>query len=103
MSLMDHRPMSLMDERRAQLYPGLTEAQIARIAALGRRRRVRRGEILFEQRQVNRPFFVVLSGLIEVVQATAFGERPFSKIEEGHFTGEFDMLTGRPSLYSGRV
>src|SRR5262245_27120338 len=44
--------MSLMEERRAQMYPSLTEAQIARIAALGTRRRVGRGEILFEQRQV---------------------------------------------------
>ncbi len=46
--------MSLMEERRAQLYPRLGDAQVARIAALGVRRRVARGEILFEQRQVHR-------------------------------------------------
>src|SRR6516225_778038 len=70
-------PMSLMEERRAQMYPRLTDAQIARVAALGKRRRVVRDEILFEQRQVHRPFFVVLSGVVNVVQATADGERLF--------------------------
>jgi thioredoxin reductase (NADPH) len=95
--------MSLMEERRAQMYPRLTDAQIARVAALGKRRRVVRDEILFEQRQVHRPFFVVLSGVVNVVQATADGERLFHEIEAGYFTGEFDMLTGRPSLYTGRV
>src|SRR5262249_3294324 len=96
-------PMSLMDERREQMDPRLTEAQMARIAAVGTRRRVGRGEILFEQRQVHRPFFVVLSGTIEVLQVTEEGDRPFRKIDGAHFTGEFDMLTGRPSLYRGRV
>ena len=95
--------MGLMEERRAQMYPSLTEAQLARVARLGTRRRIKRGDILFEQRQVQRPFFVVLSGSIEIIQAGADGERPFRLIEAAHFTGEFDMLTGRPSLYGGRV
>jgi thioredoxin reductase (NADPH) len=88
--------MSVLEDRRAQLLPRLGDAQIERITAIGTRRRVRRGEILFEKGQIHRPWFVVLSGSIE-----AAGRGTFPPIGAGHFTGEFDLLTGRPSLHRG--
>jgi thioredoxin reductase (NADPH) len=45
----------------------------------------------------------VISGAIDVLQPVEEGERPFNRLEGGHFSGEFDMLTGRPSLYRGLV
>jgi CRP-like cAMP-binding protein len=56
---------SLTAERRELLFPTLSAAQIERIAAHGKRRRVSAGEILVEQGDQNLPFFVVISGAIE--------------------------------------
>jgi thioredoxin reductase (NADPH) len=95
--------MSLMDERRAQMFPRLADAQIARIATHGQRRKVRRGEILFEARELHRRFYVVLSGRIEILGSAEEGERQILIIEPAQFTGEFDLITGRPSLHRGRV
>ncbi|HZS40308.1 MAG TPA: FAD-dependent oxidoreductase [Polyangia bacterium] len=95
--------MSLIEERRAQMFPRLSEAQLARVAAHGARRRVRRGEILFEQGEVNRRFFVVLSGAVEIVQVVEGGERSVALHRAAEFTGEVDLLSGRPSLLRGRA
>jgi thioredoxin reductase (NADPH) len=97
--------MSLVDERRAQMFPRLADAQIARITAHGARRRVQRGEILFEQGQINRHFFVVLAGTLQIVQILdgGRGEREIVLHGPAEFTGETDLLTGRPSMVSGRM
>src|SRR5262249_44981281 len=95
--------MSPIDERRAQMFPPLSGAQVARIPVHGARRQVRRGEILFEQGDINRCFFVVLSGSVEIVQPIESGERTIVVHGPSEFTGEVDMLTGRPSLMRGRV
>jgi thioredoxin reductase (NADPH) len=88
--------MSVLEDRRAQLLPRLNDAQIERIAAIGTRRHIRRGDVLFKEEQIHRPWFVVLSGGIEAV-----GRGAFPPIGPGNFTGEFDLLTGRPSLHRG--
>jgi thioredoxin reductase (NADPH) len=92
--------MSLIEERRAQMLPRLSAAQIERIAPYGSRRAIHRGEVLFEKGQVHRPFFVVLSGSVLPVDPGDSAEH-FPPLEAGSFTGEFDLLTGRPSLHRG--
>jgi CRP-like cAMP-binding protein len=89
--------MSVLEDRRAQLLPRLTDAQIARTAAHGTRRPIHRGETLYEKGQVHRPFFVVLSGSIGTFGYGSEGDR-FPPLEPGNFTGEFDHLTGRASI-----
>ncbi|MGH9482584.1 MAG: FAD-dependent oxidoreductase, partial [Terriglobales bacterium] len=51
-----------------QAFPQLSEAQIGRIRPLGRLRRADQGEILFEAGATEVPFFVLLSGSVEIVQ-----------------------------------
>src|SRR5262249_35822228 len=92
--------MGLKDERRAQLFPRLSSEQIHRIASHGKRRRTRTGDILFERGEVNRPFFVVLAGTVEV---RATGDQQVVVHGAGEFTGELDMLIGHPSLLRGEV
>ena len=58
-----------------QAFPVLTAAQIDRIRPLGRLRNVQRGEILFEPNDTAVPFFVLLSGSMEIVQPGLDGER----------------------------
>jgi thioredoxin reductase (NADPH) len=95
-------PPSALDAR-TQAFPVLTPEQIARIRPLGRLRRVQRGEILFEPGDTGVPFFVLLSGSMEIVQPALDGERPIATHAPGGFTGEITMISGQRCLVRGRV
>jgi thioredoxin reductase (NADPH) len=99
----DPRPKFDSAARRAQMFPQLSDAQIARIARVGTRRDVPAGAVLFEQGDLSTPFFVVLDGEIEVVHPTNSGESAITVHEAGGFTGETTMLTGRRTLVRGRM
>lgn len=89
---------------RTQTFPILTTAQIDRIRSLGKLRRVTAGEILFEPGDMDVPFFVLLSGAMEIVQPDLSGERPIATHgRRGEFTGEMTMISGRRCLVRGRV
>jgi CRP-like cAMP-binding protein len=60
-----------------RLFPTLTEAQIHRIAAHGRRRQTTKGEVLVEIGDTA-PFFVVVRGAIQVLSPTAGRRRSSS-------------------------
>jgi len=89
-------------ERREQLFPKLADAQIERIASVGRKRKVAKGEMLINQGDVA-PFFLVISGRLDIIQPTEQGELPIVQHKPGEFTGELNMLTGRRSLVCARM
>jgi thioredoxin reductase (NADPH) len=93
---------TLSPERREQLFPKLAAPQVERIAALGRKRKVAKGEMLIKQGDVA-PFFVVTSGRLDIIQPTDQGELTIVQHEPGQFTGELNMLTGRRSLVCARM
>src|SRR5215831_10375711 len=95
-------PPSALDAR-TQAFPTLTAAQIDRIRPLGRVRPVERGEILFEPGDEGIPFFVMLSGSMEIVQPVLDGERQIATHDPGEFTGEITMISGQRCLVRGRV
>ncbi|MGB8988436.1 MAG: cyclic nucleotide-binding domain-containing protein, partial [Candidatus Sulfotelmatobacter sp.] len=80
---------------RGEAFPTLTAEQIDRIRAVSKVRKVKVGEILFEPGDSNVPFFVLLSGSLEIVQPGLHGERPIVTHEAGGFTGEMTMISGR--------
>jgi thioredoxin reductase (NADPH) len=86
-----------------RLFPTLTPEQIARIALHGRPRAIALGDVLVEVGQRPVPFFVVLSGVIEVSRPSAETETLIVAQRAGHFTGEGSMLTGRRALTRIRV
>jgi len=88
---------------RTQAFPVLTPAQIDRIRPGGNVRRVEKGEILFEPGDTVVPFFVLLSGSMEIVQPGLNGEIPIATHGPGEFTGEMTMISGRRVLVRGRV
>ncbi|MGB6429241.1 MAG: FAD-dependent oxidoreductase [Candidatus Acidiferrales bacterium] len=90
-------------DARTQAFPILTPAQIARIRPSGKVRPVAKGEILFEPGDQNLPFFVLLSGAMEIVQPDFAGERPVATHVPGEFTGEMSMISGHRCLVRGRV
>jgi thioredoxin reductase (NADPH) len=87
----------------SEMFPQLTPAQIERVAAHGHLRRMRRGEVLVEVGQLSVPFFVVVSGQIQVVRRSAGLESIVTAHAHGHFTGEVTMLSGRPAIVHIRV
>jgi len=89
--------------RKAQMFPQLTAAQIARLDAPGSHRRLTQGEILSEPGDRRRPMLVVLSGSIEVVQPGMNGEVLVVVHTAGSFTGEMSILQGVGSLVRARV
>jgi thioredoxin reductase (NADPH) len=100
---MSSSPIPSALDARTQAFPTLTAAQISRIRPFGKLRRVEAGEILFEPEHTDVPFFVLLSGKIEIVQPDLTGERPIATHDPGEFTGEMTMISGRRSLVRGRV
>ena len=88
---------------RGEAFPLLTEEQISRIRPLSKVRNVEGGEILFEPGDSDVPFFVLLSGTLEILQPDLRGERLIVRHEVGSFTGEITMISGRRCLVRGRV
>ena len=80
------------------IYPTLTPAQLGRIAAHGRRRRVEAGEVLVQAGEQTARLFVVVAGRIDVVRPSAAGDEVVVAFGPGMFTGEVTMLSGRPGL-----
>jgi len=89
-------------ERRAQMFPRLTEAQLERVVHYGTRRKVRTGEVLFQQGDEGVHFFVVLQGALDIVHPEGAGERLIVRHQTGEFSGETTMLSGRRALATAR-
>ena len=92
-----------LSTRVEQMFPTLTPAQIERIAARGRRRTVRPGEVLLEPNEQTAHFFAVATGQIEVVRDRCGEEELVAVLPPGQFTGEINMLSGRRGFVRVRV
>ena len=94
---------ALSTEDVERLFPRLTPAQIARLAVHGRRRATTGGEVLMEVAQHDVPFFVVVSGALEIVRPSTGADTIIVTAHAGQFSGETNMITGRRSLVRIRV
>src|SRR5580658_10401878 len=90
-------------DARTQAFPVLTPAQIDRIRPSAHVRTVQPGDILFAPGDTAVPFFVLLSGSMEIVQPSLQGERSVATHVPGEFTGEMMMISGQKCLVLGRV
>jgi thioredoxin reductase (NADPH) len=86
-----------------RMFPTLTPAQIIRTAAHGRVRPIRREEVLIEAGERVVPFFVVLTGQVEIVRPSGSTEELVAVHGAGQFSGEVNMLSGRPALLRARA
>lgn len=86
-----------------QVFPKLTREQLARVAAHGRRRPTRSGEILASAGHQAESFFAVTAGSLEFVRASKDGEEVIVVLRPGQFTGEINLLSGRQMLVSHRI
>jgi thioredoxin reductase (NADPH) len=95
--------LPLTSSRIEKIFPKLTPEQINRIAAHGRTRPVQPGELLIEQGDTSVPFFVVITGEVEIVRPFGPHETLVTVHGPGEFTGEVNMLSGRRSLVRARA
>src|SRR6476620_1120853 len=97
------RGLPLTKSQREKIFPKLTSVQIDRIATRGHVRSMEEGEVLYEQGHRAAPFFVVISGELEIVRPSVPAETLITNYESGQFTGEVGTLSGRRSLFRVRA
>src|SRR5215831_9229898 len=95
--------LPLTSSRIEQIFPILTPAQINRIAVHGQMRAIEPGKVLVEQGDSTVPFFVVVSGELEIVRPSGAAEPLVTIHGPGQFTGEVNMLSGRRTLVRMRA
>ncbi len=78
-----------------RLFPRLTDAQVARIAARGTRRATARGDVLISPGDRHVPFFVVVRGALQVSDT---GGAVIVTHGPGQFSGESSMIAGRRAI-----
>jgi thioredoxin reductase (NADPH) len=88
------------DDRR---FPTLTPQQVSRLASHGRRRETAGGELLVEVGEPVVPFFVVLSGELQVVRLTESGETLIVSHQPGQFSGDVSIVSRRRAVARVRV
>src|SRR5580700_4252597 len=93
----------VVPERRQQMFPKLSGAQLERVARYGSRRHVSAGEILFDQGASSLGIHVVLGGALEIVRPGLAGDELITVHHAGEFTGEVNVLAGRRALVRGRM
>jgi thioredoxin reductase (NADPH) len=98
-----HRGLPLVSSLFEQIFPTLTPAQIRRIAPHGDMRTMESGQVLIEQGDRNVPFFVVVSGEVEIVRPSGGVETLITVHGPGQFTGEVNNLSGRPAVVRMRA
>jgi thioredoxin reductase (NADPH) len=99
---------TLLEQRRAQMFPKLTAAQLARLERQGICLQTHAGEILLELGEIPRGVFVVAAGSVEALvppsatQAESTYELLYL-LTPGDFTGEMSTLRGTRALARIRV
>jgi thioredoxin reductase (NADPH) len=96
-------PLPVRISRVEDVFPHLTSAQLDRLAAIGRIRQTRLGEILVEQGQAEFPLFAVRSGQLELVRPSPSGDTLVTTTGRAQFTGEVNSISGRRAMFRLRV
>src|SRR5918994_5630406 len=84
-------------------FPVLTGDDRTALAARGRSREVRAGDVLFAEGDRDFCCFVVLEGAIEIVEHSRGRPHTVAVHRPGEFTGDVDTLSGRKALVTGRA
>jgi thioredoxin reductase (NADPH) len=91
--------MSTIDDRRAQMFPKLSPAEIERLRRFGEVRRYRAGEALFKTGKPGPGMFVLLAGTVAVTRRDPFGHHiPIVEEGPGEFLAEVGQLSGGPAF-----
>lgn len=101
-NLIEERP-SVSRTTAERMFPVLTPALVERIAKHGRLRSTEQDELLAESGEACSAFYVVVSGAVEIAQNSQQGAVVITEHQAGQFTGEVNLISGRPSILQARV
>ena len=95
-----HQPQqTIIAERGAQMFPTLSEAELARLKRFGTPVRFNAGEPIYRVGETGHGLMLILSGEVEVTQAVpGKPATPIVTHKAGSFMGELAQLSGRPTL-----
>jgi len=100
---MTDSPQGVMDTRAAQMFPRLSDDEIARLSKFGEPRSYNAGNYIVRTGETGPGLMLILSGSVEVTRDTG-GERAIIVTHErGNFMGELAQLSGRPYLVDEKV
>jgi thioredoxin reductase (NADPH) len=88
---------------RTGAFPRLTDEQIETLSEHGERRPTRSGEVLFREGDRSYDFFVILEGLVAIVEGYGNEERVLGVHGPRRFLGELNLLTGQASFLTAVV
>jgi thioredoxin reductase (NADPH) len=94
---MRETPPSLLETRRAQMFPVLGAADIARLRRFGEMQSFRARSFLLHAGEAAQGLFLILSGEVQVMPHEA-PDKPIVTYGPGSFMGELALLSGRPAL-----
>lgn len=83
-------------------FPKIDDRQLAMLDPLGKRRVIRRGEVVFKAGQRELGLVVILSGQLEVVEQRDGNELVLGQPGPRDFLGDISMLTGTAALGTAR-
>ncbi|HYS03637.1 MAG TPA: FAD-dependent oxidoreductase [Candidatus Dormibacteraeota bacterium] len=92
--------MAEMTPAEIEAFPTLTAGQIARIAPFARERDLVDDESLWEAGDRNRPMYVIVRGEVEILSGA---DHVVTVHNAGAFTGDVDLLSGRPVVVRARA
>lgn len=98
--------MSTLDERRHQMFPVLSAAQVetALRFASAESRRFAPAELLYDYGEPGPPSWLVLEGSVDLTRRDGLNhEAALASIGPGQFTGEVNQLAGRPAIARARA
>jgi thioredoxin reductase (NADPH) len=89
---------------RDEAFPRLSDDLIAPLDAVGVRRPLTAGEILFNAGDRDSAFYVVLSGRVAIIDAYGTKKERVLGVHEAHrFVGELSLVTGQPTYTTAVV
>lgn len=89
--------MAVESLRRCALFAHVDEAGLLTLAGQMRRRRFRRGEVIFHQDDIGDSLQVVVSGGVKIVLPSQEGDEAIiASLHPGEFFGELALLDGAP-------
>jgi thioredoxin reductase (NADPH) len=97
-------PPTIMDTRRAQMFPILSPADVDRMRHFGHPRTFAEGEMLMRAGEPGHGLIVILDGEVEVTRRDGSGAaQPVVSHRAGSFMGELAQLSGRPALVDAKA
>ena len=82
--------------RNVELFDGLTDDDLSKVAKICVRRQLKNGEVLAQQGEIGRELFIVSEGLVEVAVQEHDVSRVLIKLGAGQIIGEMSLVDHGP-------